>query len=165
MRSADSTSVAILELAKSYWEAIGVDLEINALEQLAYQTERRERNYHVIRSTLQNQREVGAFNKHSINFAGGWNDAIWTDPTYYDPLFVETSATLDLEERNKKWAQLAQIVAEATAYVPIGIQYELTYWWPWVKNYFGESSTTYRSSSMVEAGIWIDQNLKQEMGY
>ena len=165
VRAADSTSVAILELAKSYWEAIGVDLEINALEQLAYQTERRERNYHVIRSHLQNQREVGAFNKHSINFAGGWNDAIWTDPTYYDPLFVETSATLDLEERNKMWAQLAQIVVEATAYVPIGIQYELTYWWPWVKNYFGESSTTFRSSSMVEAGIWIDQNLKQEMGY
>ena len=78
---------------------------------------------------------------------------------------METSATLDLEERNKKWAQLAQIVVEATAYIPIGIQYELTYWWPWVQNYYGESSTTYRSSSMVEAGIWIDRNLKQEMGY
>ena len=165
VRAADTNSVAILELVKSYWEEVGVDLEINALEQLAYQTERRARNYHVVRSTLQNQREVGAFNKHSINFAGGWNDAIWTDPAYYDPLFVETSATLDLEERNRKWAQLARIVVEETAYVPLGIQYELSYWWPWVKNYYGESSTTFRSSSMVEAGIWIDQALKQEMGY
>jgi peptide/nickel transport system substrate-binding protein len=164
--SADTAGVAMMELAKSYWAEVGVDLEIRALEQMALGTARRERTYDVIKSSgLQVGREVGTFNKHSINFAGGWNDAIWTDPSYYDPLFVDASATLDVEERNKKWAALAKVVAEEVAYVPIGLEYELTYWWPWVKNYYGESSVTYRSSAMVEAGIWIDQAMKKEMGF
>ena len=161
----DPAGIAIMELAKSYWKTVGVELELQVLEQMAFQTAHRERKYDVQRTVLQIQREVGTFNKHSINFAGGWNNAIWTDPTYYDPLFVEASATVDVAERNKKWAALAKVVAEEVAYVPIGLENELTYWWPWVKNYYGESSVTYRASSMVEAGLWIDQAMKKKMGY
>ncbi len=40
-------------------------------------------------------------------------------------------------------------------------------WWPWVKNYSGENGIGYYKSA-VESGaqyLWIDQDLKEDMGY
>lgn len=37
------------------------------------------------------------------------------------------------------------------------------FWWPWVKNYGGETSVGYYESFVQ--WVWIDQNLKKSMGY
>jgi len=41
-----------------------------------------------------------------------------------------------------------------------------SYWWPWIKNYYGETSIADDASFCpVIQYMWIDQNLKAEMGY
>jgi len=39
------------------------------------------------------------------------------------------------------------------------------YWWPWIKNYYGERSIGDGELATILAYAWIDQDLKAEMGY
>jgi len=40
-----------------------------------------------------------------------------------------------------------------------------TLWWPWLKNYSGESNVGYFSMGLWVPYVWIDQGLKKSMGY
>ena len=39
------------------------------------------------------------------------------------------------------------------------------FWWPWVRNFNGETSVGYYNNSNYEQYIWIDQEMKEDMGY
>jgi peptide/nickel transport system substrate-binding protein len=157
----------IFAMAKAYWEAIGVDLEIKQLEWLSYANELRDPESYQLRdswgtNTMDIESTMG---KHGSNWAAplDWNNALWTDPAM-DKLCLEVN-TFDAAERDAIKAEAARIIVEEAVYIPICLPYEVTYWWPWVKNYYGEFETTYDASSNVEASIWIDHALKEEMGY
>ena len=38
-------------------------------------------------------------------------------------------------------------------------------WWPWVKNYNGETRAGAAKPGPIYARVWIDQDLKKKMGY
>ena len=38
-------------------------------------------------------------------------------------------------------------------------------WWPWLKNYSGENSLGYWGTNQWSQFVWIDQDLKESMGY
>ena len=40
-----------------------------------------------------------------------------------------------------------------------------TFWWPWVKNYSGESMIGYFDQQYWAAYVWYDTDLKKSMGY
>jgi peptide/nickel transport system substrate-binding protein len=42
---------------------------------------------------------------------------------------------------------------------------EASYWWPWVKNYYGEACVLDKAIAPVLARAWLDQDLKAKMGY
>lgn len=54
-------------------------------------------------------------------------------------------------------SQAVQIAAPASC--------TANFWWPWIKNYYGEANNGYAYRSYVYARLWIDQDLKREMGY
>jgi len=39
------------------------------------------------------------------------------------------------------------------------------FWWPWVGNYNGETSIGYYNATNYQQYIWIDQEMKEDMGY
>jgi len=39
------------------------------------------------------------------------------------------------------------------------------FWWPWIKNYHGESSLGFDNGYSYAKYIWLDQDLKKSMGY
>jgi peptide/nickel transport system substrate-binding protein len=49
--------------------------------------------------------------------------------------------------------------------IPMPSNYYYCYWWPWVKNYYGEQSGGYSAHQQILARIWLDQELKEQMGY
>jgi peptide/nickel transport system substrate-binding protein len=40
-----------------------------------------------------------------------------------------------------------------------------TFWWPWIKNYSGESGVGYGSGDYWVRLVWVDKDLKKQMGY
>ena len=48
-------------------------------------------------------------------------------------------------------------------WLPVGYAYSA--WWPWVKNYNGELRAGAQRGGPIYARIWIDQEMKKEMGF
>ena len=93
------------------------------------------------------------------------NTLRWTDEWAREELAV-ASAEVDSGKRNATLKKLAVYVLEQAAVIPIGLQVEITAYWPWLKNYYGEVMCAYRyNASSAQARLWIDQDMKAEMGY
>ena len=60
---------------------------------------------------------------------------------------------------------LVKYVQEQAYGIPVPYVYKYHMWWPWVKNYTGEETLGYYNSPNYVPFIWIDQDLKKEMGY
>lgn len=54
---------------------------------------------------------------------------------------------------------------DQVSHIPMGNPTLLLAWWPWVKNYYGEIDGGYDNCSAYVSTLWIDQDLKAEMGY
>jgi hypothetical protein len=49
--------------------------------------------------------------------------------------------------------------------IPLYLRSGRMYWWPWVKNYYGTRSVQDGFWPSIAKFVWIDQDLKAEMGY
>jgi len=70
-----------------------------------------------------------------LNNCANFNDANFT--TQYN----KAAATVNTTDRNAILKQLCTQLIDTAAYIPIGATDFNTYWWPWVKNYYGEYDT------------------------
>jgi len=161
----------ILEMAAGYWKAIGVELKINVLEPVAYSTARWE-PYEGFEVLIDNVGNEGFFHPIEKHWAG-WDPApdewLWNGSRLNNPeankLFEQAMSTVDSAERDIIWRKAAAILFDEAAYISLGAPYGLTYWWPWVKNYYGEQYSSRSGIAHLMAAIWLDQGLKAEMGY
>ncbi|MFC1966815.1 ABC transporter substrate-binding protein [Chloroflexota bacterium] len=86
-----------------------------------------------------------------------------------DPVFremIERMRPLSVQpERNKAIGELNLYVIENAFWLSTPISTEGTFWWPWLKGYLGESHLGAHNTGAANARVWIDQELKKEMGY
>jgi len=58
------------------------------------------------------------------------------------------------------------LVLKEVAVVPLYPGSDGHFWWPWLKNYYGERNVGDWGNPMpILAHVWIDQDMKAEMGY
>lgn len=102
------------------------------------------------------------------NFVSGspWNVYMLSNETI-DATYQKTIADINLSQaeafaRMKAMAVLAMDQAPAV-FLPGTHVYSA--WWPWVKNYYGEIRSGAHRPGPILARVWIDQALKQKMGY
>ena len=93
-----------------------------------------------------------------------WNFAEWKDADYTEQLW-KAGGTIDVHERNAMFKDLATDLLDNALYIPLGVAYRKNYYWPWLKNYYGEADTGDSTRALLWATMWIDQALKTEMGY
>jgi len=72
---------------------------------------------------------------------------------------TDFAGSMDSEKELTKYI-LAQVYAIPTPRYP-----NYSMWWPWLKNYNGERLVGYMVADNWAKYIWIDQNMKKEMGY
>lgn len=102
---------------------------------------------------------------------------VFTDPVgkawfwsgYDNPVFSEMHRTMvktsDVAERTQLTKDMAIYFLEECAYIPFPTRYVLNCYWPWVKNYYGELESGYYNWQAIQSLIWIDQDLKAELGF
>ena len=76
------------------------------------------------------------------------------------------SMQTDPKEVNRLTREAAMIYDYETPMIPLFMAPTRTYWWPWVNNYFGEG--TIQDDGQFAAVVyfmWIDQELKETLGY
>jgi len=157
VRDADTAAFLV-----DQWAKIGVVVELNGLEQTVHEALRFSRDFeglYLRDDALGATTELVQRKTEAANLACSWNNA------YFDEQISIAQRTADIEERTRILKEMGVYFIDDVGNInmPAGMSYK--YWWPWVKNYYGEEDTGYANSIPMVVRMWIDEDLKAEMGY
>jgi len=164
-----TTAIASLDkaaLLKYQWEKIGVTVNIKALEQVAFSTVKWAPRIYSgsFEGTAETANPLDMLVRHArtdeVLCYPVWSDA------HYDEMVDAARVELDADTRNALIKEAALYLLYECPYVPLNAAVSRNSWWPWVKNYYGECYLVEQDSvlAIMESG-WLDQDLKEEMGY
>jgi len=148
----------------SYWGDIGIEVEIDTQEGNVVTRAQYTRDYDQIiigSCACSNPAE----NMYCQYFPDEpFNAADWNDPWLIE-LIDKARQSFDENEANAMWKEAAQYILRYLPAIGLPTSASDLYWWPWVKNYYGEFETGQYCQYPLSSTIWIDQDLKKEMGY
>ena len=154
----------IAAMLKAYWLEIGIDCDLVVLDAAAFSAAAMAKEYPQMLLTGSCTANPD-WSLMSIGTPGQmFNRGSWHDPVYYEAIYKGVE-TVDDAERAAIQKEAAQYFHDQIAQIGLPSPKYLVYWWPWMKNYFGETETMYYHASDLIARMWIDQDLKKEMGY
>ncbi len=150
---------------KQMWSKVGVDLTIDARETVVWNNIWSARNYDQIM-----QGSIGGWGVASsgLNFKGGGS----TNGSYVGPDPIVDEAVSKMQAAILNGGQAAQdpIHKELMKYVldqawAIGVPNAGAYnmWWPYIKNYHGETGIGRYNNWNWAKYIWVDQDLKAKL--
>jgi peptide/nickel transport system substrate-binding protein len=67
--------------------------------------------------------------------------------------------------RSEKFKDLALELIWDNDMVMLPAPKALTIWWPWLQNYYGEINFGYQNPVPAISRMWIDESIKDELGY
>lgn len=154
----------LLPLVAGYLEQVGVKMEIEPME------------YGAFLSAMTTQKNAPGYfmgNGHTNptttlrkNFVMGqvWNPSQYNDPAFaakMDAVYKEP----DEDKRKVMIREMTREIVDKAPYLWLPTAYAYTAWWPWVKNYGGELRAGSVRPGPIYARIWVDQEMKKQMGY
>jgi peptide/nickel transport system substrate-binding protein len=152
------------ELLADQWAKVGVQVEIDAKDQVAWRDFNFTKKY---RNGTMEQMDVGNPVGDGLvrrdqtdalfNFAG------YSSPEF-DGLADKMLTEIDGAKRAAIVKQGALVAFRDSIRVPLHVGVGRTYWWPWIKNYYGELSAGDGEYTSLLAEAWLDQGLKKKMG-
>lgn len=164
LTSAGTLQTDEASMIADFWSEIDVTAELRPLEYASYY------------SAMMAQTHKGAYllstdpgTPLAIMRKLGETGQRWNPALHTNAWFDETLASAFLEMDDTKVAELCKemnaYLLGTCAYIQVPTAYNYKYAWPWVKNWYGEVFVGAYYSGPVQARIWIDQDLKKEMGY
>jgi peptide/nickel transport system substrate-binding protein len=151
-----------LSAIKAMWAKIGVDVTIQPLEFGAYMGQCMSRQYDEMLygffvqpgpyAQLMNYRGQSTFNR-------SWVNDPKIEETYNEILKYDL---IDQAKVDQLHHDIMPYVLSQAWYIPRPTPYVYNFWQPWLKNYHGEMDLGYDANWCKY--IWIDQNLKKQMG-
>ena len=145
------------ELLASYWQAIGVEVEIEVAPLADFVARRQERDFRMINAEAAGKGAPANWEKRFIP-STSWNSAN-ADDEWYNAKFAEAMAASTLEDHYAALRELDTYAIEQFWHVfgPVGPQFSLVQ--PWVAGYNGEAQLGHQLREPF-ARIWFDSSLK-----
>jgi peptide/nickel transport system substrate-binding protein len=159
----DSTDADELSIIKSYLEDINITLDLNIVEATNKTARVNAREYRMAFNTL----GIWApFEMLTTKYGQVQCTRNTDDPFYKDIQICVASNILsnpDAYIQCMKESAEYELASAWAIFTPRPWQY--TYWWPWVKDYNGIYWTGWAGVWDWTKSIWVDQELKETMGY
>jgi peptide/nickel transport system substrate-binding protein len=153
----------LLSIVKYDWGQIGVTLNLEVRETAVYNSIGFRRNFKDMYIGPGTDTTLSSWNNFNPDNVG--NKSLIDDPRVNQAIY-------DWREYGSDWDKLSQIAKEIYPYileqawtVPLPPAYGFAFWWPWLKDYAGESAVGYFNWYDYVEYVWLDQELKKEMGY
>ena len=150
-------------MLQAYYQQVGINMNVKTLE------------YGAFRSNMRGDNQAGGYlmNNGSGNpiqvlrksFMTGqtWNASRYSNEDF-DKKITAAIHEPDNEKRNASIRELNDfIIEEAVPHVWLPTEMVYSAWWPWVKNYHGETRIGAVKPNAIYARIWIDQELKDKI--
>jgi len=156
----------LVSVIKSYWDAVGVETDIKVHEVAALYGA-------AYAHTIEDVMMLGythtnaSWSAYLTTPAGDYYTVNWgcvNDP-FIDELHTELSQIMDENERRPLAKELNEYIVDQAYDIFAPTQFQYNFWQPWLKGYHGESSTGWYSGLEYVNYVWIDQDLKAEMGH
>jgi len=161
----------VVALLQNQWSKIGVELDLNTVEDVEYNRQRYplpEPGYHgcLIDTGAQHNPMTFLDTACRSGSAGFMNYGVYSNPVM-DRLIDEARVEFDIDKQISIIKEATLIYQDEAARINLYTTRQRIYWWPWLKNYYGEFTGQDDNLcwSNVIAYAWIDQDLKEEMGF
>ena len=150
----------IAPLLKDMWDKIGINVTLAPVEDVLMRSmwAAGEVEYGYIVST--GNAKIGGLRMYVTN---PW-DVFYNDDWFKEQM-GKASTSLDPADYTRIEKELAVYANTEAGVLSLGNPYTYLAWWPWVKNYYGELEQGYNNYMDVQSTLWIDQDLKEKMGY
>ncbi len=152
------------ELLADQWAKVGVQVEIDARDQVSWRDYNFKKAYK--NGTMEGMdvgNPVGDGLVRRCQTDALFNFAGYSSPEF-DGLAARMLQEIDGAKRAALVKQGALVAFRDAVRVPLHVNVQRTYWWPWIKNYFGEFSCGDGEYATLLAHAWLDQGLKKKMG-
>jgi len=150
-------------LLEAQWAKIGVTLEIKAYDTATYYD-------YIYNKTYTGSCELNPAVANPVTMQIGlstgdyWNFNLWSNARF-DEVLAQMLAEPDEAKRAPMIKELNTIKVTDAILIPTTSIPEGIYWWPWLRNYYGETNVQDIGLQALMAYVWIDEDLKTEMGY
>lgn len=162
--SCSPTQMDILPLIKDYLSRVGINFEIEPMEYAAFLSVMTTRTHSAGYMMASGHTNPTTSLRKSFKTLQTWNPSQYSDPEV-DRRIDEYHRSRDETERIRMIRELTVDMLDAAPYLWLPTQYVYTAWWPWVKNYGGELRAGAVRPGPIYARLWIDQELKRELGF
>jgi peptide/nickel transport system substrate-binding protein len=167
MLHSEGTDLGYVELAVAYWADIGIDVEIRTTDRATAIAMTAEHSYEGLSTFAAGG---GGYDYPPLVplvwfQSEGWTPSGVQDPVY-DAMYAAAAAATTIEEQQRlvKEADMYTREQHWSLWGPKVPSFNATQ--PWVKGYDGECELGRQDrSAVLFARLWIDQDLKKEMGY
>ncbi len=154
----------LVPMVAAYLEKVGVRLQIEPLEYGAFLSRMTSKTLGP--GYFMNNGHVNPTRSLHKSFVTGelWNPSQYSDPAF-DRKMAAAYAERDLGKRQQLVKEMVREIVDKAPYIWLPTSHNYTAWWPWVKNYNGELRAGSVRPGPIYARIWVDQEMKQKMGY
>lgn len=159
------TNIDYVAMIQAYLAKVGVDMQIDARDNTVYTTiaNNRSNDEMIARTTTMFSLP---YMMHDMRADSSGDASYWEDA---QSLAAYQTMMNTLGRDDSKWVKalrdaMPDMLDNAWGiFLPIPYNYNI--WWPWVKNFHGETSTGYARFNRNIRYLWIDQDLKKSMGH
>ena len=158
-----SATVDQVSIIKDSWSKIGVDLEIQPKEAAVHSAMGYGRNY----QTYFQWASLSMPMKNSHIKPGSPNNWSLVNDSYMNERYQQIwkfENARDYAKRKQLAKELTLRLLDQAYMIQMPTPYLYYMWWPWVKNYYGVTSVGYVSPYQAQIFVWLDQDLRKQMG-
>jgi len=162
--SCNPSHMDLIPLLESYLSKVGIQVEIQPMEYASFFSAMTTKTHGP--GYLVHSGHVNPVTTLRKSFVTGqkWNPSQYSSE-YFDKQIDILHNERDEQKRIQLIRHLTRTIMSETPYIWLPVPYVHTAWWPWVKNYGGELRAGANRPGPIYARIWIDQELKEEMGF
>ena len=161
----DATDADFLAMIREYLLDVGVDMQIKTMETGVFNSLTRARTHEQMIYSATHL-WWGPWLMHEVRVDSSGDLSMWEDPK---TLEVYDTINRNLGKDNQKWItalkNVVPFIVEESWGVWMPAYFNYIMWWPWLKNFHGETHVGYVQWYEFTRYSWIDQNLKTSMGY
>ena len=156
--------VDMVTIMKECWAAIGVDVRLDVKEAGVWNSITAGRTHEEMSFRYCNNdtpSKLLDFLPESLH-----NQSIVDDP-HLNEVNQEIIANIAVNDEKvfELMEEITPYILEQCWMIDLPLPYDFTAWWPWVGNFNGEYSIGYLNMWNFPKYIWIDEELKESMGY
>jgi len=162
-----ASQVDYLSVIKDMWSKVGIELILNPKDPAVYSSINSGLTYDEMLYAGAGGAIGRYYSCNTFDGTGYFNPSQVADPTVkeYVAKMSNLFNTQKMDELDKTYRELLPYALAQAWAIPKPNAYTYNLWWPWVKNYHGESSIGYTNQWGFSQFIWLDQDLKKSMGH